>query len=190
MTNHAKCTIIPKKDKNFSMSNLPLTHEWYTELEKQADSSFVNLPIEFAMRDYTYSSIAKRYLTFFRCDDNDRQAKLSLAKKFLKFIRSINKNRAKHELDESFFMCFQYFMDNFSDLLAKQDYIALETLSILTDGIDKSQFIEDVINIDELKKRVENLNHTVKQEEIIETEWEVFEIEYNQRNPRRLPATT
>ena len=164
-------------------TTLPLTNEWYRELEKQSDSGFINLPIEFAMREYNYSFIAKRYLTFFRCDDNDRQSKLSLAKKFLKFIRSVNKNRAKHELGEEFFMCFEYFMENFSDLLAKQDFIALETLSVLTEGIDKSQFIEDVINIDELKKRVDNLNHTIKQEEVIEAEWEDFEIEYRTTNP-------
>lgn len=163
-----------------------MTKEWYHELEKQQSSTFINLPIEFQLRDYNYDLIAKRYLTFFRSDDNTRQDKLNLAKKFLKFTRAINKNRAKHELGESFFMCFEFFMNNFADLLSKQDYIALNALDVITEAIDKSQFIEDIISVDDLQRRVKNLAKTKEKEEVIDAEWSQFELEYTATNPDRV----
>ena len=155
-----------------------LTKEWYNKLEAQSASSFMNLPIEFQLRGYDYNFICKSYLNFFKGEDNLRQDKLSLAKKFLKFIRNINKNRAKEELGEEFFMCFEYFMDNFNDLLSKQDFVHLETLDVLSSAIDKSQFLEDIISIDELKKRVTNLQAVNEREEIIDADWKDFEEEY------------
>jgi len=160
-----------------------LTKEWYNELERQAASNFVNLPIEFQIRGYDYNFISKSYLNFFRSTENTRKDKLTLARKFLVFIRSINKNRAKQELDEDFFKCFNYFMENFPSLLSKQDMIHVETLSILTEAIDKSQFIEDIISVDELQRRVTNLKKVEEIENVISEKWDEFEEEYRRRNP-------
>ena len=98
-----------------------LTKQWYNKLEQQASQTFINLPIEFQIRGYDYNFISKSYYNFFNSENNTRHDKLKLAKKFLKFIRQINKNRAKNELDTEFFKCFGYFMDNFPSLLSKQD---------------------------------------------------------------------
>ena len=149
-----------------------LTRDWYDKLQAQAASNFVNLPIEFRMRGYDYDFIAKSYLNFFRCEDNTRHDKLKLAKKFLNFIRSINKNRARRELSEDFFLCFEYFMENFPDLLAKQDMVHLETLEIITQAVDRSQFIQDIISVDELKRRVSNLEKTQEKEHEIISNWD------------------
>jgi hypothetical protein len=163
-----------------------LTRDWYVKLEESAATNFINLPLEFQIRGYDYSFISKTYLTFFNSDDNTRQDKLILAKKFLKFIRSINKNRAKEECGEDFFMCLNYFLENFPDLLSKQDSIALETLSVITDAIDRTAFVEDIISVDELKRRVEALEVVQKQEEIIEAEFcDSFLEEYNALNENR-----
>lgn len=151
-----------------------LNREWFTELEKQAATNFINLPIEFQLRKYDYNSIADSYLNFFSSDDNTRSEKLILARKFLSFVRNINKNRARNELGEKFFMCFEYFMENFNDLLSKQDMIHLQTLDIITAAIDKTQFIEDIISVDELKKRIINLKSVQEKEEEIK---ELFENE-------------
>jgi hypothetical protein len=159
-------------------STAVLTKEWYTELERASSSNFVNLPVEFQLRGYDYDYIAKSYFTFFNSESNTRQDKLALAKKFLKFIRNINKNRAKEELGEDFFLCFQYFMENFSDLMAKNDSIALETLSVMQKALDKSQMIEDIINVDELERRVKNLEKVKAREEIIEVEFDDVTDEY------------
>ena len=121
-----------------------LSKDWFAALEDRAASNFVNLPVEFQLRGYDYAFISKKYLNFFRGKNNSRQEKLHLAKKFLKFTRSINRNRAKHELGEEFYECFEYFMENFKELLAKQDLIHLSTLDIITEAVDKSQFVEDV----------------------------------------------
>ncbi len=155
-----------------------LTKEWYLELEKQSASNFINLPIEFQMRGYTYDEITNSYLNFFKSESNTRKDKLNLAKKFLSFIRSINKNRAKEELTTSFYKCLSYFFDNFSDLLSKQDYIHLETLSILTEGLDKTNFIQDAISLPDLERRVNNLKQVQEKEEIIALEWSEFEQNY------------
>lgn len=163
-----------------------LTRDWYLKLEEQAASSFINLPIEFSLRNYDYNFISKNYLNFFQSESNTRQDKLILAKKFLKFIRNINKNRAKQELGENFFICFEYFMANFPDLLSKQDMVHLETLSVISDAIDRSNYIEDIISIDELQNRVEKLQKVQELEEVIEVEFEDFEEEYNKLNNRRL----
>jgi len=160
-----------------------LTKEWYTELEKHQADNFINLPLAFQMKGYDYSTISKAYLTFFKSDDNTRSDKLSLAKKFLKFIRQINKNRAREELNTEFFLCFDHFMENFHSLTSKNDAIHLETLTLLAEGIDKSQFVEDIINIDELKRRITNLKATEAKEDIIDADWSSFEIEYQQLNP-------
>ena len=159
-----------------------LTRDWFLKLEEQSASNFINLPIEFQLKGYNYDFISKSYLNFFKSETNTRQDKLILAKKFLKFIRNINKNRAKYELGEHFFICFEYFMDNFSDLVAKQDMIHLETLSVLSDAIDKSQFIEDIISIDELQRRVKQLEKVQEKEEIIDVEFSKFELEYKKLN--------
>ena len=89
-----------------------LTREWFTELEKVSSENFINLPIELQMRGWDYANISKHYLTFFQ-SDSTRRDKLTLARKFLKFIRNINKNRARHELGPEFFETFEYFMSNF-----------------------------------------------------------------------------
>jgi len=165
----------------------PLTRDWFIKLEEQSASNFINLPIEFQLRKYDYNFISKSYLKFFQ-GDNIRADKLTLARKFLKFVRSINKNRAKAELGEEFFLCFEYFMENFSDLLAKQDMIHLDTLSVLSDAIDKSQFIEDIISIEELQRRVKNLEIVSKNEKVITTEFKDFlEGEYKVlNNPKKI----
>lgn len=155
-----------------------LTREWYVKLEEQSASTFMNLPIEFQLKGYDYNFIGKSYYNFFRSENNTRQDKLTLAKKFLKFLRSINKNRAKQELGEEFFLCFEYFMDNFSELLAKQDTIHLEALDVMLQAIDKSQFIEDVINVEELQRRVKNLEKVQQREEVIDVEFEEISSEY------------
>ena len=162
-----------------------LTRDWYTALEQQAATNFINLPIEFQLRGYDYSYISKSYLNFFNSPTNTRDDKLILARKFLKFIRSINKNRAKQELGEEFFICFEYFMANFSDLLSKQDMVHLETLSIITDAIDRSAFIEDIISVDELKRRVTSLQQVQQKEEVLIAEWSEFEEEYKALNAPR-----
>ena len=167
-----------------SQANI-LNREWYVKLEKQAATSFINLPIEFQLRGYDYNFIAKSYLNFFQ-GDNTRGDKLSLAKKFLKFVRNINKNRAKHELGEDFFLCFEYFIESFPDLLAKQDLIHLETLTVMADAMDRSQFIEDIISVEELQRRVKNLETKQSQEEIINVGWEEFNVEYGKLNEDRL----
>jgi len=141
----------------------------------------MNLPVEFQLRGYDYNFISKSYLNFFR-GDNSRQDKLALAKKFLKFVRNINKNRAREELGEEFFICFEYFMGNFTELLSKQDFIHLETIEVLSAAIDKSQFVEDIISVDELKRRVKNLEITAAQEQAIDADWAEFEEEYAQVN--------
>ena len=162
-----------------------LTKDWYAKIEEQASANFINLPIEFQLKGYDYNFIATSYLNFFK-GNGDRSDKLTLAKKFLKFIKNINKNRAKVELGEEFFKCFEYFMKNFPDLLAKPDMIHLETLSIITDAIDKSAFIEDVINIDELVKRIKKLDVIQQKEQVIEAEWIEIEEEYNTLNKNNL----
>jgi hypothetical protein len=162
-----------------------LSKEWYTKLQDQAAANFINLPIKFQVEGYDYSFISKSYYTFFNSESNTRQDKLKLAQKFLKFTRSINKNRAVHELDEYFFKCFEYFMDNFRDLMSKQDNIHLETLSVIEQAIDKSAFIEDIVSIDDLKRRVDNLEQIKEKEEIITIEWEGFEDEYARVNEGR-----
>ena len=159
-----------------------LTKQWYAELEQQSAKQFINLPIEFQLRGYDYNFLSKSYLNFFKSDDNSRSDKLSLAKKFLKFIRGINKNRAKQELGEHFFACFEYFMDNFSDLLSKQDFIHLDTLTIIAEAIDNTSFIEDVISVPELQRRVENLKVVQEKADIIQVEWDDFEEEYRRLN--------
>jgi hypothetical protein len=157
-----------------------LTKEWYMELEKAESTNFINLPIQFQMRNYTYGSISKSYLQFLQCPENTRSDKLSLARKFLKFIRSINKNRAKEELNEHFFLAFQYFMDNFQSLLSMPDNIHLETLQVLTEAIDKSQFIEDVLSIEDLQRRITALKQVETHEQSIDAEWTSFESEYRE----------
>lgn len=149
-----------------------LTRDWYDKLQESAATTFINLPIEFQLKGYDYNFISKSYYNFFNSDSNTRQDKLQLAKKFLKFIKSINKNRARFELGEEFFKTFEYFMNNFPDLMAKQDLIHLETLDILTEAIDKSQFLEDVLNVEELQLRIKKLEAVREQEDIIEAEFE------------------
>ena len=75
-------------------------------------------------------------------------------------------------------MCFEYFMENFKSLLSKQDLIHLDTLEVITRAVDKSQFIEDLISVDELKRRVTNLKLVEEKEQIIDAEWSDFEEEY------------
>jgi hypothetical protein len=159
-----------------------LDKEWYEKLEAQSATNFVNLPLEFQLRGYDYDYISKAYLSFFKCDNNSRQDKLSLAKKFLKFVRNINKNRAKQELGEDFFICFHFFMENFKELLNKPDMIKLETLPILQEAIDKSQFMEDAISLDELKIRITRLDEVRKREEFISNSWDDFNQEYLELN--------
>lgn len=159
-----------------------LTKEWYIKLEQQAAQNFINLPIEFQLKGYDYAFIAKSYYNFFNSDSNTREDKLHLARKFLKFIRSINKNRSKQELTPEFYLCFEYFMENFNDLLSKQDLIHLETLQILTDAVDKSQFIEDIISVDELQRRVARVEVTQQRELEIQQEFEEFLPEYKELN--------
>ncbi len=144
-------------------TEVALSREWYTKIEAQASSNFINLPLQFQMKGYTYDKISSTYLKFFQ-GEGTRLAKLKLARKFLKFVRSINKNRARQELGEDFFKCFSYFMENFSELTVKMDAIHLETLDIITEAMDKSQFVEDIISIDELKQRVKNLEHVQEKE--------------------------
>ena len=163
-----------------------LTKEWYLKLEENAAETFVNLPIEFQMRGYTYDKISESYLNFFSSDTNTRNDKLVLAKKFLKFIRSLNKNRARNELGESFFKCFEYFMENFNDLTSKQDMVHLETLDIITQAVDRSQFIEDIISVEELQKRVKNLERTREKEDIIDIEFIDLTMEYKALNEGRV----
>ena len=162
---------------------LALTKEWYKELEKSASSDFILLPIEFQARGWNYGVIAQHWLNFFKDDSLKRQDKLKLAKKFGKFVSIINRNRAKVELDESFFECFHYYMENFSDLVAKQDWIHIEALDLISEGLDKTRFIEDVISLDELKNRAQRVAHVEERERVIDVEWENVEIEYNKLNP-------
>jgi hypothetical protein len=164
------------------MENTVLTRDWYIKLEQQAAAQFINLPIEFQLKGYDYAYICKSYYNFFNCETNSRDDKLQLAKKFLKFIRSINKNRAKQELGEEFYITFAYFMENFNDLLSKQDFIHLETLQVLTDAIDKTQFIEDIISVDELHKRVEAVEAVKQREQLLEDAWVEFDGEYKLLN--------
>jgi hypothetical protein len=152
-----------------------LTKEWYKDLEEQEAKTFINLPIEFQLKGYDYNFLSNQYLNFFNSETNTRADKLSLAKKFLSFIRKINKNRARLELGESFFQCFHYFMENFPSLMSKQDAIHLETLSIISDAIDKSVFVEDIISLPDLQRRVSRLKEVQEQEEIIDAEWADFE---------------
>jgi len=159
-----------------------LTREWYIKLEQQSAAQFINLPIEFQLKGYDYAYICKSYYNFFNSETNSRDDKLQLAKKFLRFIRSINKNRAKQELGEEFFITFNYFMENFKDLLSKQDFIHLETLQVLTDAIDKTQFIEDIISVDELHRRVEAVEIAKLKELELEENWAEFEGEYKLLN--------
>lgn len=159
-----------------------LTKEWYSELEAQDAQDFINLPMKFQMQGYDYNTISKSYLNFFKCDDNTRHDKLLLAKKFIKFLRNINKNRARHELGPEFFMCLDYFMTNFEALISKNDNIHLEALSVIAEGIDKSQFVEDIISIDELKRRITNLKLVEQNAEVIDADWTVFENQYKRLN--------
>lgn len=159
-----------------------LTREWYIKLEQQQALQFINLPVEFQLKGYDYGFICKSYYNFFNSETNTRDDKLQLARKFLKFIRSINRNRAKQELGEEFYLCFNYFMENFKDLLAKQDFIHLETLQVLTDAIDKTQFVEDIISVDELHRRVEAVEKVKEKEMELEENWADFEGEYKLLN--------
>lgn len=166
------------EDPEEEQSSEVLTREWYVKLESQAAVSFINLPMEFQLKGYDYNFISKSYLNFFDCKTNSRSDKLTLARKFLTFISSINRNRAKEELGEEFFECFNYFMENFNDLLSKQDLIHLSTLTVLEQAIDKSKFVEEVISLPELQKRVQNLEVAQDKEEIINLEWEDFTDDY------------
>ena len=73
-------------------------------------------------------------------------------------------------------------MENFKDLLSKQDFIHLETLQVLTDAIDKTQFIEDIISVDELHRRVEAVEAAKVKELELEENWSEFEGEYKLLN--------
>lgn len=167
-----------------------LTKEWYNKLQQSQSQSFINLPLELQLRGYDYNFISKRYLNFFRSEHNTRDDKLTLAKKFLKFIRSLNKNRAREELGTEFFDTLEYFYDNFPDLLSKQDYIQLETLSVLTEAIDKTQFLEDALSLDQITQRIKNLEKTREREYIIDAEWEEFEEEYEKCQKLLLPEAS
>lgn len=156
----------------------PLTKEWYDNLEIQAAQTFVNLPLDFQLRGYDYNFISKSYLKFFSSETNDRSDKLLLAKKFLKFIRQINKNRAKQELGVEFFETLEYFYSYFPELLSKQDIIHLQALDLITEAIDKTQFVEDIISYEELKVRASNLTEVKQKEEVIEADWSEFEEQY------------
>ena len=163
--------------------SLALTKEWYKELEKSASSDFVLLPIELQARGWTYNIIAAHWLTFFKDDTLKRQDKLKLARKFSKFISLINRNRAKVELGEDFFECFHHYIENFSDLVAKQDWIHMEVLDVISEGLDKTRFIEDVISLDELKHRAERILQVEEKEKVIDAEWRDVEKEYKELNP-------
>jgi hypothetical protein len=163
--------------------SLALTKEWYRELEKSASSDFVLLPLELQARGWNYNEIAEHWLNFFKDDSAKRRDKLRLARKFSKFISIINKNRAKVELGEAFFECFHYFMENFSDLMEKQDWIQLDALEIISEGLDKTRFIEDVISLDELKIRAKRILKVEAKEKIIDVEWKDVQIEYKKLNP-------
>lgn len=164
------------------MTSAALTKEWYIELEKAADKNFINLPLDFQLRGYNYEYISNRYFTFFDNEYNTRQDKLVLAQKFLKFLRNINRNRAREECGESFFKCYEYFLNNFSSLMSKNDMIALKALDLLQDAVDRTTFIQDAVSLDVLKDRIEKVQKIKEREEIINAEWEEFAHEFKQIN--------
>ena len=166
------------------MTIVALSKEWQSELDRAAASSFVLLPIELQAKGYTYDYVARAYLEFFEAD-NSRQEKLVLARKFSKFISNLNRNRVKHELGEDFFNAFQFYMDNFNELLSRPDRIKLETIDLIADGLDRSKFVEDVISFDELKMRTKRIQKMEEKDAAIDAEWEELEIEYKQRNAHR-----
>jgi len=166
------------------MSSVALSKEWQSELDRAAASSFVLLPIELQAKGYTYDYVAKAYLEFFEAD-NSRQEALVLARKFSKFISNLNRNRVKHELGEDFFKAFQFYMENFNDLLKRPDRIKLEAIDLIAEGLDRSKFVEDVISFDELKMRTKRIQEMEEKDAIIDAEWEELEIEYKQRNAHR-----
>jgi len=165
-------------------TELALTKDWYTQVEQQAAQDFVALPTEFQVRGYSYDKIAKSYLTFFN-GDNKRSNKLKLAKKFGKFLRLINRNRAKNELGEDFYMCFAHYMDNFEDLVSKNDLVHLEALDLIADGLDKTRFVEDILNVEELRRRVNALKVVEEKADIIEAEWIDVSGDYRRLNAGR-----
>lgn len=164
------------------MGTVALSKEWQSELERAAASSFVLLPIELQARGYDYNYVAKSYLEFLK-GENSRQDKLTIARKFSKFISNVNRNRVKSELGPDFFEAFEYYMNNFDDLMAKPDRIGLETLELIQDGLDRTKFVEDVISFDEIKLRATRIAKMEKKSEILDAEWKEFEIEYKELNP-------
>ena len=166
------------------MATVALSKEWQGELDRAKASSFVLLPIELQAKGYTYDYVAKAYLEFFEAD-NSRQEALVLARKFSKFISNLNRNRIKHELGPDFFKAFQFYMENFDTLLKKPDRIKLETIDLISEGLDRSRFVEDIISFDELKMRTKRIEKMEEQDAAIDAEWEQLETEYSQRNAHR-----
>lgn len=164
-----------------------LTKEWYVEIEKQAAQNFINLPLDFQLRGYDYEYISDSYFTFFDNEYNTRQDKLVLAKKFLKFLRNLNRNRAKEECGPNFFKCYDYFLNNFSDLMSKNDIIALNALDLMQEAIDRASFVEDAVSLDVLKNRIEKVQAVKEREEIIDAEWTEFAREYERTHLLSLP---
>ena len=73
-------------------------------------------------------------------------------------------------------------MDNFADLFCKQDLIHLESLTLLTDAVDRVSFMDDVTSIEDLELRVGKIKKVRSREEVIEADWSDFEKEYKELN--------
>ena len=159
---------------------LALSNEWNDGIKSQAASDFILLPAEARERGYDYNWVASQYLIFLK--EGTRKQKLAVARKFFKFLKQINRDRAKKELDETFFEAFQYYFDNFKELNSKNDWIKLESIDMISEMCSRFNFALDIVSSVEMQERVKKLSKLSKQEETIDIEFSEVNEEYLRLN--------
>ena len=97
-------------------------------------------------------------------------------------MKQINRDRAKKELDETFFEAFQYYFDNFKELNSKNDWIKLESIDMISEMCSRFNFALDIVSSVEMQERVKKLSKLSKQEETIDIEFEEVNEEYLRLN--------
>ena len=160
--------------------SLALTPKWNDDLKTQAAADFILLPAEARERGYNYNWVAQQYLIFLK--QGTRKQKLSYARKFFKFLKQINRDRAKKELGEDFFEAFEYFWENFKELNSQDDWIKLESIDIISELCSRYNFALDIVSSVEMEERVKKLDKLSRQEETIDIEFEEVNEEYLRLN--------
>jgi len=159
---------------------LALTQQWSEDLNTKAAADFILLPAEARDRGYDYNWVAQRYLIFLKV--GTRKQKLAVARKFFKFLKQINRDRAKKELGEDFFQAFSHYWDNFNELNSKQDWIQLEAIDMIAEMCSRFNFAIDIVSSLEMEERVKKLDKLDKEEKVIDIEFIEVNDEYKKLN--------